>query len=124
MCDAANDRVLVSPTCQLRHMLADLDTLDIGLDRFEFTAHFDGRIRLEIKGVLMGWAAFKKNENTRPFGRIGCFRRMHTQVLGQRQSRSQHSDSQHFAAFKSNHGRSIKKTVTVYKNKAGILRCW
>ena len=49
MCDAANDRVLVSPTRQLRHMLADLDALDIGRDRFEFTTHFDGRIRLEIK---------------------------------------------------------------------------
>ena len=82
VCDSANDRILVSPTCQLRQMLADLDTLDIGRDGFEFTTHFDGRIRFEIKGVLMGWAAFKKNEDARPFGCIGCFRRMHTQVLG------------------------------------------
>ena len=84
VCDSANDRILVSPTRQLRQMLADLDALDIGCDRFEFTTHFDGRIRLEIKGVLMGWTAFKKNEDARPLGCIGCFRSVHTQVLGQR----------------------------------------
>ena len=88
MRDPANDRELVGPVGQQRHVLADLDPGHRRADGTELASVFHRRIGLHVKRVLMRRPATQEDQNRRSSRirfALGC---VCTQKITQRKSRT------------------------------------
>jgi hypothetical protein len=80
----ADEGKLIHPLCQLRQMLADLNTWNLGIDRLEFAPVLSRCLGLGIPRILLGRATSHEEKNTR-FGWLPPLRLMDDLALGLQQ---------------------------------------
>ncbi len=59
----ADDGELVHHLRQLRQMLANLETIDVGVDRLELATNLTRRVHLQIDHVLMRWTPWQEDHD-------------------------------------------------------------
>jgi hypothetical protein len=61
--DRTDDGIFVGHLSQLGHVLADLNTRDVGFNRFEFATNLTGSFRLQVKRLQVCRSTIHPNQN-------------------------------------------------------------